>query len=135
MTNAGRLKDLSDVLELIKILNLPAGFTDQLNPFVRAKYLELWSHGKKRYETHWRYKWLTSNSKSIDDMIESLRAAADALDEMRKAGVTLEDNDGVGDDYATLVTTDPEVAKRFGMEEEREYMDEEDEDEAPDVTT
>jgi hypothetical protein len=63
-------------------------------------------------------------------MIASLRAAADHLDEMREAGVTLEDNGGVGDDYATLVTTDPEVAKKFGMEEGREYLDEED-DEAP----
>ena len=69
MTNAGRMKDLSDVLELIKILNLPANFADQLNPFVRAKYLELWNQGKKRYETLWRNKWLTSEAKSIDDMI------------------------------------------------------------------
>ncbi len=133
MTNDGRMKDLSDVLELIKILNLPANFTDGLNPFVRAKYLELWNQGKKRFETLWRNKWLTSEAKSIDDMIASLRAAADHLDEMRKAGVTLEDDGGVGDDYATLVTTDPEVAKKFGMEEEREYLDEEDE-ETPEAT-
>ena len=59
-------------------------------------------------------------------MIGSLRAAADHLDEMRKAGVTLEDEGGVGDDHATFVTTDPEVAGRFGMEEEREYLDEDD---------
>jgi hypothetical protein len=126
MTNAGRMKDLSDVLELIKILNLPANFADKLNPFVQTKYLELWNQGKKRYETLWRNKWATSEAKTIDDMIESLRAAADQLDEMRKAGVALEDNGGIGDDYATLVSTDPEVAKKFGMEEEREYLDSED---------
>ena len=118
------MKDLSDVLELIKILNLPADFTDHLNPFVKGKYLELWNQGKKRYETLWRNKWLTSKAKTIDEMIESLRAAADHLDEMRKAGVTLEDDGGVGDDYATLVTTDPNVANKFGMDEEREYLDE-----------
>jgi len=61
-------------------------------------------------------------------MIESLRAAADRLAEMREAGVTLEDNGGIRDDYATLVTTDPEVAKKFGMDEEREYLDLEDDD-------
>jgi len=59
MTNAGRMKDLSDVLELIKILNLPASFSNQLNPFVQTKYSELWNQGKKRYETLWRNKWLT----------------------------------------------------------------------------
>ncbi len=128
MTNVGRMKDLSDVLELIKILSLPANFADQLNSFVRTKYLELWNQAKKRYEALWRNKWLTSEAKTIDEMIESLRAAADQLDEMRKAGVSLEDNGGVGDDYATLVTTDPEVAKKFGMEEEREYLDEEDDE-------
>ena len=126
MTNVGRMKDLSDVLELIKILNLPASFAEQLNSYVRTKYLELWNQAKKRYETLWRNKWLTSEAKTIDDMIDSLRAAADHLDEMRKSGITLEDDGGVGDDYATLVTTDPEVAKKFGMEEEREYLDEED---------
>jgi Uncharacterised nucleotidyltransferase len=134
MTNPNRMKDLSDVLELIKILNLPSAFSDQLNPFVRAKFLELWNQGRKRYKTLWRNKWLTSEAKTIDDMIASLKAAADHLDEMRKAGVTLEDTAGVTGDYATLVTTDPEVAKRLGMEEEPEYLDEEaDEDRAPDA--
>jgi hypothetical protein len=42
MTSAGRVKDLGDAQELIRLLNLPAEFADQLNPFVRDKYLELW---------------------------------------------------------------------------------------------
>lgn len=36
-----RLKDLADVQELIKIKNLDANFADKLDPYVRAKYLEL----------------------------------------------------------------------------------------------
>ena len=42
MTNPGRLKDLADVQELIKVLQLPRSFADQLDPYVRAKFLELW---------------------------------------------------------------------------------------------
>jgi hypothetical protein len=42
MTNVGRLRDLADVIELIKTRDLPAEFTEELNPFVREKYLELW---------------------------------------------------------------------------------------------
>jgi hypothetical protein len=42
MTNAGRLKDLADVQELIRVLKLPADFAEQLNPYVRDKYFELW---------------------------------------------------------------------------------------------
>ena len=41
MTNPGRLKDLADAQELIRILRLPADFADQLNPFVRDKFTEL----------------------------------------------------------------------------------------------
>lgn len=36
-----RLKDLADVQELIKIKNLDADFANKLDPYVRAKYLEL----------------------------------------------------------------------------------------------
>jgi hypothetical protein len=71
-----------------------------------------------------------SKAKPIDEMIESLRAAADQLHEMRRAGVILDDRSGMTDDYATLVTTDPTFANKFGMEEEREYLEEEDDEAA-----
>lgn len=37
-----RLKDLGDVVALIKTLGLAEAMSDDLNPFVRDKYLELW---------------------------------------------------------------------------------------------
>jgi hypothetical protein len=131
MTNPGRLKDLSDVLELIKALGLPIDFAEQLDPYVRGKFKELWNEARKRYVTTWRNKWLTSEAKSIDDMIKMLRSAADYLEQMRNDGVYLEDHGGVGDDYAHLVTTDPKVAEKYGLVDESEYWgpDEEDEDE------
>lgn len=42
MTAPDRLRDLADVQELIKIRGLDAGFAQKLDPYVRAKYLELW---------------------------------------------------------------------------------------------
>lgn len=42
MTNLGRLKDLGDVQELIKALDLSETLADALDPFVRERYLELW---------------------------------------------------------------------------------------------
>ena len=42
MTNPGRLKDLGDVQELIRILRLPRDFASQLNPYVRERYEQLW---------------------------------------------------------------------------------------------
>ena len=46
MTTPGRLKDLADVQELIRLLRLPADFAEQLQPFVREKYGELWRSGQ-----------------------------------------------------------------------------------------
>jgi len=42
MTNPGRLRDLADVMELIRALHLSKEFGRQLAPFVRDKFLELW---------------------------------------------------------------------------------------------
>ena len=42
LTSPGRLRDLADVQELIRLLGLPADFAGQLQPFVREKYAELW---------------------------------------------------------------------------------------------
>ncbi len=137
MTNPGRLKDLADVLELIKILDLPIDFADQLHAFVREKFKELWNEARKRFVTTWRNKWLTAEAKSIEDMIGMLRSAADHLDQMRKDGVVLDDDGGIGDDYARLVTLDPKVAEKYGLVEESEYwnVDEDDENEEPERVT
>jgi hypothetical protein len=39
---ANRLKDLADVVELIKALKLPRDFTEKLHPYTREKFVELW---------------------------------------------------------------------------------------------
>ncbi|HEX8523827.1 MAG TPA: hypothetical protein VF669_16345 [Tepidisphaeraceae bacterium] len=47
LTSPGRLKDLADVQELIKVLSLSRDLAQQLNPYVQQKYLELWSDSKE----------------------------------------------------------------------------------------
>lgn len=42
MTAAHRLKDLADVMELIRVLGLSEAFGGELNEYVRGKYGELW---------------------------------------------------------------------------------------------
>ena len=42
MTHPGRLRDLADAQELIRVAGLPREFAETLHPFVRAKYQELW---------------------------------------------------------------------------------------------
>ncbi len=50
----GRMKDLTDVVEVIKHLQLPRDFSDHLSPYVRDKFLELWdglSHSPSAVES------------------------------------------------------------------------------------
>lgn len=42
MTAPHRLKDLADVIEVIRALKLPAELAEELDPYVREKYGELW---------------------------------------------------------------------------------------------
>lgn len=48
MTAPHRLKDLADVLEVIRALKLPVELAADLNPYVREKYLELWRAAQAR---------------------------------------------------------------------------------------
>jgi hypothetical protein len=42
MSHPGRLKDLADVQELIRARELPLELRDELDPYVRDRYTELW---------------------------------------------------------------------------------------------
>jgi hypothetical protein len=124
MTDQGRMKDLSDVIELMKLLNLSREFAAELDTFVQPKYLELWSQSRRRFVTLWRNKSLTAQAKSINDMIASLQEAASLLAAMQADGVTLDPEGGTADDYACLVTMDAEIAKKYDMHEETEFWGE-----------
>jgi hypothetical protein len=48
MTAPHRLRDLADVLEVVRRRHLPLDFAEQLAPFVRDKYRELWAAAQGR---------------------------------------------------------------------------------------
>jgi hypothetical protein len=48
MTAPHRLKDLADVLEVIRTMKLSQEFAGELNPYVRQKYLDLWRAAQTR---------------------------------------------------------------------------------------
>ena len=128
MTSSERLKDLADVQELIKALDLPSDFANELSPFVRDKFRELWTASrppKKRYLTLWRNKFLTIEATSLGEMISMLEDAVATLKAMQTDGVTLDPQGGTADYYAYLVTTDPAVAKKYDMHDESEFWGDE----------
>lgn len=82
------------------------------------------------YVMTWRNKFLTLDAKTIDEIADILSGSADYLREMSNDGIILRDDGAVGDDYATLYTEDSEIAKKYGMDDERElYGEDFDEDE------
>lgn len=109
MTNAARLRDVADVMELIKLLNLPAEFAQQLNFYVRDKYAEIWKQAKKKFIT----------------IREIERLTPDEREGLHEDGITLEfEGEGLRAGYVRLVTTDSDVARKYDMVEESEFWPE-----------
>lgn len=63
MTAPARLKDLADVLELIKALQLPREFAAQLKPYVRSKFEELWNDASQAPDEGESDSWMTNDEK------------------------------------------------------------------------
>jgi hypothetical protein len=61
-------------------------------------------------------------------MIEALQSAVDTLRLMLADGVTLDTEGGTSDDYAYLVATDPIVAKKYDMHDEKEFFEHNDDE-------
>lgn len=82
----------------------------------------------KRYEYIWRNKFIgDSTASSIAALIEDLETAVSILKEMQQAGVEMEEQEGVDDDYYMLITTDQKVAEKFGFDEIPDFEDFEEE--------
>lgn len=69
-----------------------------------------------QFQIVWRNKFLTITAKSIEDMVASLRGAANRLEAMAGDGIVL--SGGQDEDYAHLTTTDPKIAKKWRMEKD-----------------
>ncbi len=80
-----------------------------------------------------RNKWITSNVKTIEDMIAIYEGLAKQFSEMREEGVTLDPDSSISDDYAVLVTTNPETALKYEFEDERLFSGQEEEPDPEDV--
>lgn len=130
MTNPNRGKDLIDVQEVIKAINLPLNFSEKLHPFVQAKYIEMWNvtrSGRHRYVLLWKLESSVAPLSSIDEIIQSLRAsgnaAADKLTAMKTDGITLDTEAGANADHARLITDNPDIATKYGMHDESEFLE------------
>jgi hypothetical protein len=124
---ADRAKDLVDVQHLIKTSPLRRDFAAGIHAYVRAKYEELWDalHAtSKRYVRLWRSELPTKDATSLDEMIATLGAAVEELRSMQADGVVLDPDGAMGDGHAYLVTTDPDVARKYDMHDASEFFEE-----------
>lgn len=123
MTESARYKDLGDVQELIKILNLPMDLAAEIHPYVADLYIKLWKGAHRQYLEVWRGERLTDAVGTIGAMIAALRSEADRLESMQGDGVTLDTSRSNAEGRAYLVTTDPSTASEYDMHEESEFWD------------
>ncbi|MFX0040583.1 MAG: hypothetical protein ACFFCY_06255 [Promethearchaeota archaeon] len=70
---------------------------------------------KKIYITTWRNKWITSGAKSIDDFIKTFEDLLKRFKQWKEWGITLYDDGGTDDDYATFATDNIDVAIKAGF--------------------
>jgi len=127
MTSTDRGKDIADVQELIRTLDLAKEFGGQLHPFVRGKFEEIWRvvNRPRRLVCLWPKALLALDAEAIRNATDEVRQQAATLQEMLAAGVTIDADGAEPDDSVYLVTTDPDVARRFGMHDESEFWPDE----------
>ena len=99
-----RAKDLVDVGELIKAASLPESLSTSLNPYVRQTYIDLW---RQLHNAPRRF-------------VLSEADAGGLLKQMLDQGIVLEKHRS---GKARLVTTDPDLAAKYGMIDETEFLD------------
>ena len=124
MTNVGRTKDLGDVTEMIKVLELSRDFAGKLNPFVQEKYKELWDGVNpfaKRYVTFRRIEGADSSTKSTDELIALLSSIDESVRAMIADGVAVDRALPIAGDEIRFVTNDPVVARRYDMHDESDF--------------
>ncbi|MCE9545968.1 MAG: nucleotidyltransferase family protein [Planctomycetia bacterium] len=104
MSNEGRMKDLSDVQQLIVLLSLPKDFSLRLNPYVRPEFEELWraSNAQARFVRIWQRTPETEP----------------ALNAMLADGIKVEAAYGVSEASVLLVTSDPTLAAKYQLLDE-----------------
>ena len=68
--------------------------------------------GKIRYVSTWRNKWITSQSSSVDDFIETFEGLARMFKEWKEMGIKLDPESDIGGDYAEFYTNDMDIAIR-----------------------
>jgi hypothetical protein len=132
MTASHRAQDLVDVQRLIATLDLPLNLSEELDPFVRSKFVELWKIERGapiRRLRRWPARLPAMETKTADELIALLAGADQELASMLRDGVTIERCASDPNDVL-LVTTDPEVARKYDMHEESEFfgIDESDEE-------
>lgn len=124
ISGTDRLKDLADVQELIKLLSLPRDYSHKLNEYVRPKFEELWQNVNGTTRRYVKLAVLDApiaDEESLDDLLGSSHVLGDEWAGLKNSGVTVERHQTL-DDRLWLITTDPEIAKKFDMHEESEFL-------------
>lgn len=120
MTNSQRGKDLTDVEELIRAIPLARDFSDQLDPYVREKYQQLWQRQQvstSRFYVAWDCPALQVTPQSLADLLAV--DTSEQLQSMAAEGIEVAaELSSIG--QAILFTHDRSIAAKYGMRDQFE---------------
>jgi hypothetical protein len=102
-------------------LNLPRDFAARLDPYVSEKYDELWRNGRQRFMLLWPLADGAAAPLSLEEIAAADPTAAPKLTAMRADGVMLDASIDAPHGFVFLVTTDPDVARKYDMHTEDEF--------------
>lgn len=117
LSNSDRLKDISDVQELIKATGMGVDFAEQLSPYVRDKYLEICPK-----QTKYMREWPVGSDVELSrEGIEQLRRKDASLDTILRNGIQIDRTSGVVDGSIILFTYSVESAHEYELHPSDEF--------------
>jgi hypothetical protein len=123
MTAEHRGKDMVDVQELIAAVGLSASFAEQLNEYVRPAYLNCLQKTRRPFVRLWNVPLHDHNLIGLDEVAAVLRTSGGELESMMADGIWLDETYGMQGDFVMVVTDDPQLAARYGMQSREEWLD------------
>ncbi|MHA1725121.1 MAG: hypothetical protein ACTSXH_09825 [Promethearchaeota archaeon] len=72
----------------------------------------------KKYFRLWQNKYITANTKNIDDFIEMFESLTQVLKKWKEEGVYLDPDSNIEDDQAIFITTDLQFANEGGFKQD-----------------
>lgn len=124
LSSSNRTKDIADVQELIKALNLGISIGESLPVSLQADFRRIYREtvGEQKFLRRWAEKTISDGPITLDTLISQEPSAAAMIRAMWSDGVRVLTDDERLSDAIYLFTHDPQIAAKYDMHPESEFF-------------